>query len=260
MEYERENSDKIAKAIQRGVTNGDLRKLAQRPYTEPVNDLIKQIFSLNTNADAHTYYNDLIAQLAEVMGGTIETQKVEAIAMLDFVFKTKNDTELPMFLASSSANQLTLLYLYFKYWVVRSGNFLIMDEPEENLHPRNQLKLLDILLRFSQKNSNKVLITTHSPLITDAVNTYLYLNKLQKEHGLDKNDLIAQHNLQNVSADIDLSPADLGVYFFNGTQIIDYGNDNYGVYFRDFKNVTDSIARNNRTLTDLLYQKENEDE
>ncbi len=262
MEYERENSDKIAKAIQKGVTNGDLRKMAQRPYTEPINELIKNIYRLNSDSERNWAYNDLLEQLKIVMGGSIESTKVEAISMLDFMFKTNdNKHELPMYLASSSANQLTLFYLYLKYWINSSGgNFLIMDEPEENLHPKNQLRLLDILLRFSQKNNNKVLVTTHSPLMTDAVNTYLYLNKLHQEHGLDKQTLIETHNLQNVSADIDLANEDLGVYFFNGTKMIDCGNDNYGVYFRDFRNITENIARNNRTLTDILYQKENDDE
>ncbi len=260
MEYERENNNRIREAIELGVTNGDLKKLAQHSYTEPISDLIKQIYSLNTNATPKHIYNNLLLQLEDVMGGSIEMRKIEAIAMLDWVFVTNDKKELPMYLASSSVNQLSLLYFYLKYWVQNSNNFLMIDEPEENLNPRNQFKLLDVLLRFASQSENKVLITTHSPLITDAVNTYLYLNKLQNEHGLDKKTLIEQHNLQNVSADIDLSPADLGVYFFNGTQIIDYGNDNYGVYFRDFKNVTDSIAQNNRTLTDLLYQKENEDE
>ena len=248
MEYERENSDKIAKAIQKGVTNGELRKMAQRPYTEPINELIKKIYRLNTETNSRDEYNDLLEQLKIVMGGSIESTKVETIAMLDFMFKT-HDTkhELPMYLASSSANQLTLFYLYLKYWANKTGNFLTMDEPEENLHPKNQLRLLDILLRFSQKNYNKVLITTHSPLMTDAVNTYLYLNKLHQEHDLDKQTLIEAHNLQNVSADIDLANEDLGVYFFNGTKMIDCGNDNYGVYFRDFRNITENIARNNRT-------------
>jgi hypothetical protein len=247
-------------AIQLGVTNGDLKKLAQHSYTEPINDLIKKIYSLNTNTTPKHIYNSLLLQLEDVMGGSITMRKIEAIAMLEWVFVTKDNKELPMYLASSSVNQLSLLHCCLKYWVQDNNNFLMIDEPEENLNPRNQFKLLDILLSFATfQNNNKVLITTHSPLMTDAVNTYLYLNKLHREYNLDKNDLITQYNLQNVRADIDLAPADLGVYFFNGVQMIDAGNDNYGVYFRDFKNVTDGVARNNRTLTDLLYQKENED-
>ena len=67
MEYERENSDKIAKAIQKGVTNGELRKMAQRPYTEPINELIKKIYRLNSDADSNSAYNDLLEQLKIVI-------------------------------------------------------------------------------------------------------------------------------------------------------------------------------------------------
>jgi len=61
-------------------------------------------------------------------------------------------------------NQLSTLYLYFKYWAHQENNFLMIDEPEENLHPKNQIALLNVLLTFAQTNNNKVLMTTHSRL------------------------------------------------------------------------------------------------
>jgi hypothetical protein len=63
MEYERENNSRIMEAIQLGVTNGDLKKLAQHSYTEPINDLIKKIYSLNTNTTPKHIYNSLYYNL-----------------------------------------------------------------------------------------------------------------------------------------------------------------------------------------------------
>jgi ABC-type cobalamin/Fe3+-siderophores transport system ATPase subunit len=69
-----------------------------------------------------------------------------------------------MYLASSNSNQLTTLYFYFRHWVSQTNrNFLVLDEPEENLHPKHQYELLNTLIDFTAKG-NKLLLTTHSIL------------------------------------------------------------------------------------------------
>ncbi|MEM1172815.1 MAG: AAA family ATPase [Cyanobacteria bacterium P01_H01_bin.35] len=125
----------------------------------------------------------------------------------------------------------------FKYWAAEKNNFLTIDEPEENLHPENQVKLVDLLIQFAQKN-NKVLITTHSPLLANAVNNYIYLDVLKNEYSSDFVDkIVAENNLKYIYNDNSISKDDIGVYFFEGSRIIDYEADEYGVYFRNFREV-----------------------
>ncbi len=165
-----------------------------------------------------------------------------------------------MYLTSSSVNQLTLLYLYLKYWAAEKNNFLTIDEPEENLHPENQVKLVDLLIEFAQKG-NKVLITTHSPLLANAVNNYIYLDVLKNEYSSDFVDkIVAENNLKYIYNDNSISKDDIGVYFFEGSRIIDYEADEYGVYFRNFREVIDSLDKTRKVLTDYIYLKETEDE
>jgi AAA15 family ATPase/GTPase len=162
------------------------KKIFRRSYTQPVSQAIEALYDLNHNSSSSLdIYNANLIELAEIMGGDIILDRVEGIGPVQFSFRfkeNKQEIDLPMYLASSSANQLTLLYLYFKYWAREKGNFLIIDEPEVNLHPENQIKLLDLLINFVNQSNNKVLIATHSSLLADAVNNYLYIDKLRQDY------------------------------------------------------------------------------
>ncbi len=245
------------------ISTDDIQSLNifKKYYTEPMNYVFEKLYSLNQNEEIVPYYQNLIEQLIEIMGGNIVFKSLEGISPIEFYFRFGNEEQdLPMYLTSSSVNQLTLLYLYFKYWATEKNNFLIIDEPEENLHPENQVKLVDILIQFAHKN-NKVLITTHSPLLANAVNNYIYLDVLKNEYSSDFVDkIVAENNLKHIYNDNSISKDDIGVYFFEGSRIIDYEADEYGVYFRNFREIIDSLDKTRKVLTDYIYLKETEDE
>lgn len=270
---EREKNEKISKKIDELLKEGDVNfaddifrerfnkfyNSIKNPYSKPVNKLFEQLYNFNKDIEINENYTSLVEKVATLMGGSVVMNSIEGISMIDFFFKMNQiDKQLPMYMSSSSVNQLTLLYIYFKYWTSKNGNFLMIDEPEENLHPKNQIKLLDILIEFASQNSNKVLITTHSPLLAEAVNNYLYLDVLKNKFGIDPKQVIEENDLQYINPEISLSKDKLGVYFFDGTKIIDYKDDNYGVFFRDFKNVSNAVAKAGELLTDYIYLKERE--
>jgi hypothetical protein len=124
----------------------------QSPYTEPMNWLFDKIYRLNEETKVTGYYEQLVFELSQIMGGDIVTKKDQGLAPLDFYLKMNEPSnDLPMYLSSSSVNQLSTLYLYFKYWADKNNNFLMIDEPEENLHPQNQIALLKVAhWRFCQ--------------------------------------------------------------------------------------------------------------
>jgi sulfur carrier protein ThiS len=63
--------------------------------------------------------------------------------------------------ASSSIKQLSALILYLRYKAA-PGQLLIIDEPEMNLHPASQVRLLEVLAILVRLGV-RVLVTTHSP-------------------------------------------------------------------------------------------------
>ena len=261
-EYNRRLQELIENIDDDVDTNRDILKrlreqLPKRSYTEPMNKVIESLYSLNTNKKINSVYNSLIEKMIGLMGGEITISSLESIAPIQFSFKFDESKDLPMYLASSSVNQLTILYLYLKYWAKEKNNFLMIDEPEVNLHPENQIRLMDILVQFVTEHNNRVLITTHSPILTDILNNYVYLHTL-KSYDVDVTKIIEDNQLKNLNPEISIAKEDLGVYFFTGDKIIDYGTSQYGVYFRNFTEVINSVQKSGEILTNHIYLAENE--
>lgn len=232
----------------------------KRKYTEPMNQVFEKLFSLNFEENISTSYINLVEQLQEIIGGEILPLSLKGISPIEFYFKINSMNEpLPMYLASSSVNQLTLLYLYLKYWAEEKNNFLMIDEPEVNLHPENQIKLLNILIQFIQNESrNKVLITTHSSILANAINNYIYLDVLKNEYGVNVEKIIEDNKLYYVDSSVSIAKEKVGVYFFTGDKIIDYESGDYGIYFRNFREVENNLDKSLRILTDYIYTQEDE--
>ncbi len=72
-----------------------------------------------------------------------------------------NGLSIDLYNASSSIKQLSALILYLRYKAA-PGQLLIIDEPEMNLHPASQVRLLEVLAILVRLGV-RVLVTTHSP-------------------------------------------------------------------------------------------------
>lgn len=225
-------------------------------HTSQISYLISEISKLRKNKDekfirnGNGFYDDLIKKLGIVMGGEIVMDKAGAISNWAEKFKLSNNGNnepLQMYLASSSINQLGTLYLYLKYWAKVDENFLMIDEPEENLHPESQIKLINLLLEFGNSN-NRVLITTHSPLLAEIINNYLVLGQLKDNSKIAKDLGLA---------DVGLTPADAGIYYFNGEVVIEHKVGSYGTIFSSFKEAQDKIYSAGEYLGELMFKQLN---
>ena len=91
--------------------------------------------------------------------------------------KIDNTTvSLPYYLASSSIKSHLLLDSYINY-IAQSGQILIIDEPELNLHPDN-LRHMARMLAMLVNNGVKLLFTTHSDYIIKELNNLIMLDSL----------------------------------------------------------------------------------
>jgi predicted ATPase len=80
----------------------------------------------------------------------------------------KKGLEIDIYNASSSIKQLAPLLLYLRYRASK-GDFLVIDEPEMNLHPESQAKLLEALSILVNLGV-RILLTTHSPYVMAHLN------------------------------------------------------------------------------------------
>ncbi len=246
---EKDYKDKLIKNIKRGNINPQNINSFESSYTKPTEDIFNKIvFELDK-----VNKNKFLDEIEKIIEGKIDINIPENIGMSEFKYEMKNGEKLPLHLSSSMVNQLTLIYLYFKHWIKDENNFLIIDEPEINLHPKKVIELLELLLKFSSENSNKVLLTTHSPLMAEALINYILMFNL-KENNEDIEKLLNENNL-NMDSSIDLKREDIGIYYFNGDSIVEYESDEFGLHFGTFTKVKDEINK----IKGLFIEKLDED-
>lgn len=233
------------------LTENELQDF-QSLYTKPVKELINELEKFDAqSSNPKDHYPDLVEELEELMGGKIKVHEPkEGIGRKRFTFEmAENGEEVELFLASSAVNQLSILYIYLKYWAGEKGNFLIIDEPEINLHPENQIKLVNILMKFADRNDNRVLITTHSTLLTDIINNHVRIGYLQTK-GEKQLEWLKNHQLD---INENITYKDFGVYHFTGDAIEEYPVGEYGVAFKDFNKVIKEVEGVEDELKDQIY-------
>lgn len=82
----------------------------------------------------------------------------------EIIFKNANEKEFN--LQDLSTGEKTLLTKVLFLYLSKFKNMVILiDEPEQSLHPSWQTRLLDIYETFAEKNNSQIVIATHSPII-----------------------------------------------------------------------------------------------
>lgn len=259
-EREKEVKVKIQELIEQNSNQINLKELLDliKPsFTNAEDALISQIVKmenkfLDDKLVALPYFTKLYQELEKIMGGEVVLKKVnlptgekEVEYAFKFDINTKESDELPLALSSSAVNQLSTIYLFLKYILNDKPKFLFIDEPEENLHPQNQILLLNLLLEFANINKNRVLIASHSPLLARALNNYLILSQLENGEATAK-----KLGLLNLN----LTPENMGIYYFDGKSVYEHKAGNYGTIFTSFKLAQDEIYQIGEELSEVMFQ------
>lgn len=116
---------------------------------------------------------DIIEQ--KILGGSVVFSKKTPETERDVLFRTSKKVTIELPVASSMIKELSPLVLYLRF-IARPNDFVIIDEPEMNLHPEAQVKLTEVLSMMAQAKL-KVLITTHSPYVVDHLTNLIKASK-----------------------------------------------------------------------------------
>jgi hypothetical protein len=171
----------------------------------------------------------------EILGGNLDVvSRDDPGVSRELIFTPSQGVELEMNIVSSMVKELAPLALYLRY-SAQPGEWLVMDEPEMNLHPEAQVKLTELLAMLVNANLS-LLLTTHSPYIVD------HLGNLIKAYEHDDKEVIKEEfYLQQTEAFI--SENNVAVYLFeNGTAKNILGEDGL-IEWGTFGRVGDRITQ-----------------
>lgn len=136
--------------------------------------------------------------------------------------KNHQNYQIPLSNGSATVISQVELNFYIKC-LAKKGDILLIDEPEQNLHPANQRKMARLLVRLI-KAGIKVFITTHSDYLIKEFNHLILLNnqfddkeEIMKKYQYTKEDVLNKSLVKAYTAEQHrLIPAlidDMGIEF-----------------------------------------------
>lgn len=223
------------------------REQQVRPLSRPVSDYVSSVISVASIGPIKTAgrkqeaqknsqvqrYIDLSYFLEQrILNGKVDFSTPEPGSGREILFHP-NDCPSPLeiSLASSMVKELAPLVFHLRYFA-QPNELLIIDEPEMNLHPKAQVQVLEFLAMLVNAGLN-VLITTHSPYITDHL---LNLTKVRQHP--QQESLATQFFLQDQQAFID--EKNVSLYLIDQGKIIDATDEEAD--WNTFGKVSDRIS------------------
>ncbi|MBZ7946182.1 AAA family ATPase [Campylobacter sp. RM10541] len=169
-------------------------------FVRELDEVIKQTSfiqdGISKNSKNKDLYQNILDLLFEIVGGKYLVGR-EGIEFAPGAKKRITKGKFLIQRASSSVRSLLILNHYILY-KAQKGDILMIDEPELNLHPKNQI-LLARLFTLLANAGIKVFITTHSDYIVRELNNCIMLNKLSDEqiHSLKSKNYIKENKIDS---------------------------------------------------------------
>ena len=135
-------------------------------------------------------FPDIFESLTKIIGGKIITDEIGSLQFKEFQGKTHT---LPIM--ATGVVQLAMIALLIEKKVLDKNSILFIDEPETNLHPAWQEKMIEILFELAKAGVN-VVVATHS---ADIMKYLEVIPNSEKENIIALNHLKADSTTGHVS-------------------------------------------------------------
>ncbi|MEZ4311572.1 MAG: ATP-binding protein [Polyangiaceae bacterium] len=216
---------------------GDIR------YPTPIEDFLDFLTDVELSAprpqNADTSPFGKVANLIEdqIQGGHRTGYTQTKLGGSELSLAVNDKLRIDLYNASSSIKQLAPLLLYLRYRAAPNQT-LIIDEPEMNLHPEGQAKLLEALAMLANLGVH-VLLTTHSP--------YSHGPSQQPDCGRRAKSKArkarqAKHLYMGDPAAF-LSPADVSAYEMRTEGLVSLADPEYGIRWDTLSDVSAELQR-----------------
>lgn len=195
----------------KAINEMDSKEIRNRPwkllqsidtdYAWPVEDNVEFVRQLEDidkqTSDLTKKHPEILTAFDEIIGGSYKVVKNQGLV---FQAKGAKNRRYTMNEASSCARALLDVGFYLRC-KAKSGDLFIIDEPELNLHPKNQRAFARLIAQLVNSGI-KVFMTTHSDYIIKELNTLIMLNQqtehtklMQEKYNYSQNELLDCSNI-----------------------------------------------------------------
>ena len=221
-----------------------LRDVMRSPYAKPIADYIDWLNTMTENQrskseEFHSYAERLRRRL--VRGSYRVDRATSSVEFKPYQVRgsSRRTEAMGLHVTSSVVKSLFSLWFYLEHQA-KPGDILMIDEPELNIHPENQLRIARLLASLVNAGLN-VVISTHSDYIIREFNSLIILNldtdkKLRKEHKYQDDEILQMEQV--------------GAYLFDKQTIMPFQiTPDDGIYATTF----DEVISDLNTVNDDIY-------
>ena len=151
----------------------------------------------------------------------------------EILFKPNRKIGLDISISSSMVKELSTLVLYLRY-IAKPDQLLVIDEPEMNLHPEAQVKMIEFIAMLVNAGLN-ILITTHSPYMLDHLTNLLKAEKVENKESI-RDEFYLKRSEAFISRD------KVSIYLFNQGQVVNAVEEDGIIQLNTFGDVSDRIS------------------
>lgn len=205
----------------------DLVNSGSQRYPLAIRDSLRVANDLETIQKRKSPYFEFATKIeSELLHGFIGVNKMGSV---EFIPETsgKQVKRLPIHMTSSIVKTLSSLIIYLKH-LAKKHDLVIIDEPEMNLHPDNQIILARLFARLVNKGI-RLIISTHSDYIIREFNNLVMAHEIinskksapEGEISYDRSELLDRKKVDvlyfqfNKKGKVDITNVPLDKYGFN---------------------------------------------
>ena len=237
-------SSLVAQSTRAGLETSEIPTLSG-----VVADFIQQLIFYNEGANPNDGLNHIADALdSEVLDGEIIT-KSSLTGYPEFLYRPRGtEQEIRLTHSSSMVSELAPLVLFIRGFV-RTGDTLIIEEPEAHLHPAAQAQMAATIARLVRAGV-RVLVTTHSDFMLQEIGNLMRVGMLKEKNALKKetNDW--------------LLPGEVGAWHFQKDQPVKEIQFDHivGIEPEDYEDVTESLYNRWAGLQNRIEELKDESE
>ncbi|MEO6720258.1 MAG: AAA family ATPase [Ferruginibacter sp.] len=181
----------------------DVSRVIDNPFYLPTERGLQSVFSLGKNSIpniADSLFNQF-ANLDLITKNFKDETSIEPLGISyknvdgrGFVKKKDDDTFYSLYNGASGYKSAIPVILAVKYYndIRKKKKTFLIEEPELNLFPKAQQKLMEFLGDQIINYSNSILVTTHSPYILTSLNNMMYAYQIGQEHNEEVEKIIGR--------------------------------------------------------------------
>lgn len=213
-------------------------------YPQPIRDgleIAEDMSNLQKNESDYKEFAEKIEE--ELLQGKVSVSNEGEVQFASSKAKSK---KLPIHLTASIVKTLSSLVFYLKH-IARKNDLIIIDEPELNLHPDNQIIIARIFARLINEGF-RLLISTHSDYIIRELNNLIMLSS-------DNPNVKILRDKFNYLPSEKIASEDVNAYYFDFRTKSSVGVKQLSVSEFGFEvpSIDDTIDRLNNASEELFY-------